>query len=132
MIKIYSDGAYSSSRNRGGWAYVILKDDEKIHHDYGDVFDTTNNRMEIISCMEGLKYCKTFGIKEVTVFSDSMYLIGTMSKSWRRNKNQDLWIEMEDVISGLSIEWKHTKGHANDKWNNYCDMLASFASTIVE
>lgn len=126
-IVIYSDGAYSSSRNRGGWAFVVTKDDEKIHSDYGDVDNTTNNRMEIMSCLNALKWCKLNDIREVTIVSDSMYLVGSMSKNWKKKKNIDLWLEMDKVIEEISVIWTHVKGHNGDKWNEYCDTLATYA-----
>ena len=34
MIEIYCDGAYSSSRNQGGWAFVVVQDNKVIYKDY--------------------------------------------------------------------------------------------------
>lgn len=127
---IYCDGAFSSSRSYMGIAYVLLEDDEKIHSYYEGISGGTNNRAEILAAMYAIKYCKEHNIKEVTTYTDSMYLIGTMSKQWKRNKNQDLWIEMEDVIQGIEISWQHVKGHNGDKWNSHVDMLAQHASNI--
>ena len=131
MVKVYTDGAYSPSRNQGGWAFVVLKDDEKIYSSYDVVQNTTNNRMEIQSVIEAIKYLKDQGIKEFTIHSDSMYVIGTMTLNWSKKKNTDLWIFLEDLITGLDIKWKHTKGHNGDKWNEYCDMLAVHGSKII-
>lgn len=124
---IYCDGAYSSSRNRMGYAFVVLEESEKIYSNYYSDEEGTNNRAEILACMNALKWCKLNGINEVTIITDSMYLIGTMSKSWKRNKNIDLWIEMDKAAEGISIEWTHIKGHSGDKWNEYCDTLATYA-----
>lgn len=131
MIKIYTDGAYSSSRNQGGWAFVVLKDDIKISQGYDTVFNTTNNRMEVQSAIEAIKEMINQDIKEFVLYSDSMYLIGTMTLNWKRKKNIDLWIELDTLTQGLTIEWKHTKGHAGDKYNEYCDMLAVHASNLI-
>ena len=116
-IEIYTDGAYSSSRNQGGWAFVVLKDGEKIYSEYDTVFETTNNRMEIQSAIEAVKYMVSNNIKNFTIYSDSMYLIGTMTLNWKRKKNNDLWKEMDDLVKGLNITWLHVKGHEGDKYN---------------
>ena len=131
MIEIYTDGAYSSSRNQGGWAFVVLKDGLKVSSAFDVVVNTTNNRMEVQSAMEAIKYMKDQNIKEFTIYSDSMYLVGTMTQNWKKKKNVDLWIEMDDLIQGLDITWKHTKGHNGDKYNEHCDMLAVHASHII-
>lgn len=130
MVKVYSDGAYSSSRNQGGWAFVILENGEKLFSDFGSELSTTNNRMEIISALNAILYCKANDINNIMLYSDSMYLIGTMTKNWKKNKNIDLWDKMFGAVSGINIEWMHTKGHSGDKWNEHCDMLAVHGSHI--
>lgn len=124
MVTIYVDGAYSSSRNLGGWAFVVLKDSVKVDSAFYPVPNTTNNRMEIQAAIEACLWCKNHGYNEVTIFSDSMYVIGTMTLDWKRKKNEDLWIKMEEARKDLSITWNHVKGHSGDKYNELCDALA--------
>jgi len=131
MIEVYTDGAYSSSRNQGGWAFVVIKDGIKIFSGFDTIFNTTNNRMEVVSAIEALKYLKKEGFTSFTLYSDSMYVIGTMSLNWRRKKNVDLWIQMDELITGLNISWTHVKGHEGDKYNEMCDMLAVHASKLL-
>lgn len=132
MIEIYTDGAYASSRDQGGWAFVVLKDGEKVSQAYGGTKQTTNNRMEIQSALEAVKHMKEQNINEFTIFSDSMYLIGTMALNWKKKKNVDLWIEMDSLISSnMKITWKHVKGHEGDKYNEHCDMLAVHGSNLI-
>jgi ribonuclease HI len=130
MIEVYTDGAYSSSRNVGGWAFVITENNDKIHSSFGDVSDTTNNRMEIIACLNAMLWLQEQNKTEATIFTDSMYVIGTMTKNWKKKKNVDLWIKMFDVVGKLNINWQHIKGHSGNKWNEYCDMLAVHGSHI--
>lgn len=131
MVEIYTDGAYSSLRNQGGWAFVVLKDGVKVSSGFDAVLNTTNNRMEILSAIEAIKHMKEQNISEFTIYSDSMYLVGTMTLNWKRKKNVDLWIIMDELISGLNITWLHVKGHEGDKYNEMCDMLAVHASQLI-
>jgi ribonuclease HI len=128
-LEIYTDGAYSSSRDCGGWAFVVIKDGHKIHSDFGTASATTNNRMEIMGVLQALKWAKG---KEIIIFSDSMYVIGTMTKNWKRKKNADLWTLMDEAVKDCKVEWKHVKGHNNDKWNSHCDLLAVHGSHIIQ
>lgn len=130
MIEIYTDGAYSSLRDQGGWAFVVLSNGEKVFSDCGGEVKTTNNRMEIQSVIEAIKYANSNNIKEFTIFSDSMYVIGTMTKNWQKKKNVDLWLVLDEIIKTDGIEWKHIKGHSGDKWNSHCDMLAVHGSQL--
>lgn len=130
-IQIYTDGAYSSLRNQGGWAFVVLENDEKIYSDFFPIKDTTNNRMEIQAAIEACNWCKKNGYSEVEIFTDSMYLIGTMSKDWKRNKNNDLWEIIDESVKGLIVKWTHVKGHNGDRYNELCDALAVEASKVI-
>ena len=129
-VIIYSDGAYSALRDQGGWAFVVLQDNKKIHSDFDCEKHTTNNRMEVRGVMKAVEYCKQNNITEFQLFTDSMYVIGTMTLNWKRKKNVDLWLELDDLCEDLNIEWTHEKGHAGNKWNEYCDTLAVQASHI--
>ena len=128
MIKIYTDGAYSSSRDQGGWAFVVVEDDLKTYSQFYPVKNTTNNRMEILAAMEACKWAKERNKLDITIFTDSMYVIGTMTQNWKRKKNVDLWIEFDEVVEGMNIKFEHVKGHNGDKYNSLCDVLAVQAS----
>ena len=131
MIKCYVDGAYSSLRDQGGWAFVVLKNDFKIHSEFFPEKDTTNNRMEIQAVIEACKWAKKYSVTELEIVSDSMYVIGTMTMGWKRKKNNDLWEIMDNVTKDLSITWTHVKGHSGDKYNELCDSLAVEASKTI-
>ena len=128
MIKIYTDGAYSSSRDQGGWAFVVVEDDLKTYSQFYPVKNTTNNRMEILAAMEACKWAKERNKRDITSLTDSMYVIGTMTQNWKRKKNVDLWIEFDEVVEGMNIKFEHVKGHNGDKYNSLCDVLAVQAS----
>lgn len=127
MLEIYTDGAYSSSRNQGGWAFVVIEQGKEIYKNFGSAENTTNNRMEIMACLEAIRWSKG---KEIKIYSDSMYVIGTMTKNWKRKKNIDLWIAMDEAVKEVNISWKHVKGHAGNKWNELCDLFAVHGSQI--
>lgn len=129
-MKIYVDGACKTSTKVGGWAVVITKDDEKVKSIFNSESDTTNNRMEIRAAIEALRYLKENKINEASIYSDSMYVIGTITRSWKRNKNHDLWEELDELMIP-EIEWFHVKGHDGHKWNELADTLAVEASNHI-
>ena len=128
MVKIYTDGAYAPSRNKGGWAFVVIKDNKKIHSSFFGEENTTNNRMEIQAVIEAIIWAKENKLTKIEIFTDSMYVIGTMSKNWKRNKNHDLWEILDELVLNMTISWNHVKGHEGDKYNELCDALAVEAS----
>ena len=130
------DGSCKSD-GTGGIGIVFLRNNELILEYSKKVEHTTNNRMELGAIIIGLASIKN-PIDSLTVVSDSMYCIGTITKNWKRKKNQDLWGIFDLVYSRAKtlcsdIQFVHTKGHQKDdseftKWNNYCDKLAVSAS----
>lgn len=131
MIKIYTDGAYSSLRDMGGYAFVVLKDEEKIYSYFFNEPNTTNNRMEIQAVISALNwlYENNYTEEEISIYTDSMYVIGSMTKNWKRNKNVELFSELDDVfLKFKNVIFKHIKGHSGDKYNELCDKLAVIAS----
>jgi len=130
MIEIYCDGAYSSKRDTGGWAIVVVDSGIKIFSNFFPAYKTTNNRMEIQAVIEACKWAIFNNIESITIYSDSMYVIGTVSMNWKKNKNKDLWNILDALSTKLNITWKHVKGHSGDKYNDLCDALANQATFV--
>jgi len=130
MIAIYTDGAYSPSRDVGGIAFVVLEDEKKIHVGFYSVPNTTNNRMEIQAAIAACEWSVEQQYSEITIYTDSMYIIGTMTKNWKRNVNSDLWAILDSLVSKVTVNWKHVKGHSGNKYNELCDALAVEASKV--
>ncbi len=134
MIKYecYSDGAYSSSRNQGGVGIVLLRNKQKVFEFSKGFKNTTNNKMEIVAALMVLK-CFKKPVDSITIYTDSMYVIGCATLGWQRKKNIFLWKLFDEEMLRVSqlckdIKFLHVKGHADNKWNNYVDKLAVDAS----
>ena len=136
---LFTDGAYSSSRDQGGLGFVFIRDGTKVFEYSKTVKNTTNNKMELGAIILGLRAIKG-SIDSLVIVSDSMYCVGCATKGWKRKKNQKLWEAFDKEYSRVSslcsnITWKHVKGHQNDsseftRWNNYVDKLAVRASRV--
>ena len=127
MIEVYTDGAYSSSRNQGGLGIVFIKDDKVIAKFSKTYKNTTNNRMELMAVIIALQSIKDEN--EITIYSDSMYVIGTATQGWKRKKNLDLWEKYDAIIDSFkTVTFKHVKGHSTNMFNNLCDEMAVAAS----
>ena len=121
MITIYTDGACLGNPGPGGWGAVITGDGIK-RSVHGSDPHTTNNRMEIMAVVEGLRNISDKS--EVAVFSDSTYVINTMTKNWKRNKNKDLWNLLDQEVTSRAVSWHWVKGHSGDLLNEEADRLA--------
>lgn len=128
---IYTDGAYSSKRDQGGLSFVILDTKgNKIAQFSKAYYKTTNNRMELLAVILSLQSIKA--ATSITLYTDSMYIVGTVNSNWKRKKNTDLWEQFDSVYLNHpcgNIKIVHVKGHSDNDLNNLCDMLAVKAST---
>lgn len=138
-IIIYCDGACSGNQfknNVGGWGAVLIFNDSR-KEIFGSAKNTTNQRMELIACIESLKTIKENKFP-IIIFSDSAYLINCINNkwylAWKKNnwknskkqpvENQDLWKTLFKLIENSEIEFKKVKGHNGIIENERADELA--------
>ena len=144
-IKIYTDGACIGNPGPGGWAAIIIMENEK-RELFGGEKLTTNNRMEITAAIKALEYCasqdgKQPSLKQIKIYTDSTYLkegITNWINSWEKNnwktadkknvKNVDLWKKLKELTKNNQIEWYWVKGHSENPMNDLADNLAKKAT----
>ena len=135
MITIYTDGACSGNPGIGGWGVVILENNKEDTFLNGGNDNTTNNRMELTAAIEALKYFEDS--QTITLITDSKYVkdgIQSWIQNWKKNgwktaakkpdKNKELWIELDQLISRHTISWEWVKGHDGNVHNEKADYLA--------
>lgn len=137
-VQIITDGACIGNPGPGGWASILRYGGHR-RELFGSEPKTTNNRMELRAAIEGLRALKE--PCEVEMVTDSQYLKNGISSwivNWKRNGwrtsekkpviNQDLWEELDRLVSKHRIDWVWTKGHAGHDDNNRADELATRAA----
>jgi len=135
-ITIYTDGAARGNPGPGGYG-VILQSGQHRKELSGGYRRTTNNRMELMAVIEGLKALKKEDC-QVTIYSDSQYVVKAVEQGWLKNwiatnfkggkKNKDLWLEYDDLAKKHRVRFQWVKGHADNPFNNRCDELATAAA----
>jgi ribonuclease HI len=141
-IILYTDGACSGNPGPGGWAALLMHGDHEKMISGGDP-NTTNNRMEMMAVIEGLR-----ALQEpchVRVHSDSAYIINAFLQGWIDNwirrgwkkadkkpvENQELWRDMMQAMERHTVEWIKVKGHSDDILNQRVDEQAVIESKRV-
>ncbi|GEM_PF-207837 len=121
-VVIFTDGACSGNPGPGGWCAILTwNNKERILQ--GNDPHTTNNRMEIAACIEGLKALKQQPCK-VVLYTDSQYVVGVMSLGWRRKANHDLLSELDSLCAKHEVSFEHVRGHSGHAMNERADKLA--------
>ena len=144
LLEFYTDGAWSSKSEMGGWAAICVEDGDIIDTQSGKEPYSTNNRMELTAFLSALENIDTIetGHTKVIIYTDSAYVsncfnqkwyVNWMKNGWRTSdrqevKNQDLWTRIIALYIKLkdrfNLEILKVKSHGSNKWNNYVDLLA--------
>lgn len=136
-VELYTDGACSGNPGPGGWGALLrYKGTEKELS--GAERDTTNNRMELMAAIEGLKAINR--ACPVILYTDSKYVLqgvtewmdGWKSRGWKTAdkkpvKNQDLWMALDEQVNRHHVKWQWVKGHNGHIENERVDELARMA-----
>lgn len=142
-LRIYTDGASRGNPGLGGWAAIILAGDYAMEI-AGNAKKATNNQMELAAVEAVLSDSGALSWDgDVTVLSDSMYVINGMTKwakGWERNgwitsaktpvENKGQWQNLLKLMKeyGTRLSLEKVKGHAGDLYNERCDELAVAAA----
>tara|TARA_B100001250_G_C19638306_1_gene717036 strand:+ start:357 stop:839 length:483 start_codon:yes stop_codon:yes gene_type:complete len=141
-IIAYIDGACSGNPGPGGWGLYLKAENKngkilKIKELYGKDPHTTNNKMELTAAIKSLKNLEKESGVIITIRTDSQYVrkgITEWLSKWKNNNwrtsnkkpvaNQELWQELDSMVSRHLVNWEWVKGHAGDSGNEKADELA--------
>ena len=135
VITIYTDGSALGNPGKGGYGVVLISGPHRKELSAGFRL-TTNNRMEHMAVCVALETLKFEG-SDVTIYSDSKYVVDAVSKGWvfgweqkrfKDKKNPDLWMRFLNSYRRHKVRFVWVKGHAETVENNRCDTLAVAAA----
>ena len=138
-VTIYTDGSSRGNPGPGGFGTILISGRHRKEIS-GGFAKTTNNRMELLAAIAGLEVLKTES--EVTLYSDSKYVVDAINKNWLAGwkkrgwiksdkqpvKNIDLWKRIDAATARHQVTWEWVKGHAGNPNNERCDELATTAA----
>ncbi|WP_322490099.1 ribonuclease HI [Chloroflexus sp.] len=138
-VVMYTDGSAIGNPGPGGYG-VVLRYNSHYKELSGGFRHTTNNRMEIMACIAGLRALKR--PIAVTIRSDSEYVVQAMQKRWVRRwqannwmrnesepvKNADLWAELLALCERHQVTFVRVSGHSGVPDNERCHELALAAA----
>lgn len=135
-LVIYTDGSSRGNPGPGGYGAILMYGG-KSKELSGGYRRTTNNRMELLAVIAALEALNREGLK-ITIYSDSQYVVKAVKEGWLKKwiatnfsggkKNKDLWMRYHQLSLKHNINFVWVKGHAENVYNNRCDVLATTAA----
>jgi ribonuclease HI len=145
-LRVFTDGGCSGNPGPGGWAFVLVADDQIIAEKWGAEKNTTNNRMELTAAIAALEAVRDMTASgqaapdRITVYTDSQYvqkgmtewIHGWKKKQWQTSgkeavKNQDLWQRLDGLTGQSTVVWVWIRGHTGNELNERCDRMTQEA-----
>ena len=136
QLIIYTDGSSRGNPGPGGFGAILMWGDKRKEISAG-YRRTTNNRMELLGVITALESLTKKNIP-LTIYTDSQYIVKAVQEKWldkwiKTNfaggkKNKDLWTRFFNLAKDYQITFKWVKGHADNPFNNRCDILATTAA----
>ena len=144
IVHLYTDGGCRGNgqegENLGAIGGLLMYPEKSAKKEYKKAYEnTTNNQMELLAVIEGLKFLKE--ACEVHVYSDSAYVVnayrenwiaGWKAKNWTRGKagvlkNRELWMSLDELVNKHQVVFHKVKGHGDNVFNNRADGLVNEA-----
>jgi ribonuclease HI len=143
VVVAWTDGCCLGNPGPGGWAAVLLSGANRKELS-GGYRRTTNNRMEILGVIRALEALKERC--DVTVRSDSQYVVKAMNEGWAENwkrrgwvtaskapaANPDLWERLLRLRIDHRVTFEWVRGHSGVVENERCDELANAAARAAD
>ena len=84
--------------------------------------NATNQQAEVVAAALGLE-----ALREpcsVALFTDSRYVVETMSGRFRRKTNHEWWARLDQAAKRHQVKWQWVRGHAGDLVQEAVDKAA--------
>lgn len=137
-VEVYTDGGLRPEEGHlGGWAFVVVHNENVAVMEAGTETETTISRMELLAAVKALQALIEVNPFEAVVYTDNRY-VQTGAEIWWKGwlnedgsvketlKDADLWAELikerqklKKMCCNVSFQW--VKGHSGVKWNTYVD-----------
>lgn len=136
QLIIYTDGSSRGNPGPGGYGAILKWGTVEKELSNGYKL-TTNNRMELLAVIAALETLKRPNLS-IIIYSDSQYIVKAVEQGWLKKwiatnfkggkKNKDLWLRFYELAQQHTIRFVWVRGHANNDYNNRCDILATTAA----
>lgn len=125
---IYVDGSYNTERKIAGWGFVAVVNTRLVYFDNGNVNDadigSRNITGECYSAIKAIQWLESIGAAKGVVIVDYIGLGEWGTNNWKAKSVIAKAYKKYFEKFQISIEFRWVKGHTNNEWNDFADILA--------
>lgn len=130
-VVVFTDGSGTTSKKNAGIGVVVYERGSAPLYIAENIGAGTNNVAELRAIWRVLKQFPDRN-RELRIYSDSEYAIGSLTLNWSPQANEQLIRHMrEDLSLRPNIRIEHVKGHEGHEGNEIADRLANVGRTLV-
>jgi len=126
-MDFYTDGSSFRKKN-GNHAFIGVIGNQIVVANRFESKKTCNNQEELKAVIEVLKYIKKNNIKNSTIFTDSMYVVRSITGN--RIAFQELWNEFFKYYDEKNVKIQWIKGHSDHTFNKKVDIFTRTGKLI--
>lgn len=125
VAQLFIRGACKGNPGPGGWGVILEQDGETVQAS-GAEPATTNNRMELLAAIEGLKLLPPGSDVQILTTSDYLFqgatrwIHGWRRRGWQKKggdpvANADLWRHLDQMMNKYRVHWVNAKGEQGEE-----------------
>lgn len=131
LLQIHCDGSGEARVGRpGGWAFVVVRDDQVLAQGSGGAAVTTSLVMEMKAALAGLKAVVARGWHRnqvVELISDSSIALEVAAGKFVPKTQAALALQLREAAVAANARTRWVRGHSGVRWNERVDAAAAAA-----
>ena len=136
VLEVYCDGSGEGRvGKRGGWAFLVVRDDQVIAARSGGASSTTSLVMELEAAFQGLKEIIASGWHAghtVELISDSSIALDIAAGRFMPKRHGELAKALRAVCLEAGARTRWVRAHSGHRWNEAVDAAAHAAKLKVK
>lgn len=122
MINLYTYVKYNEDIRMGKWCFLIPFERDVYTYQDNEISNVDANTLALTSIVKGLNWIKSFYSEErnLTIYTDSPYILNTMIYNQKITRDIDLWKELKELLKDKYVMWEKLNNPDSNYYMQLC------------